>query len=186
MTTHDIYDEATMTDPNMTHPSPAYADLDHAVVSEVFDTLAGEINHIAREKGFWSEALDEDGVLEDVLGAHRAAELRNREQIAGEETSVAISELRELVRRARETTERNEPEMIALEVSELGEALEGIRHGNPPSDKIPAFSQAEEELADCLIRIFDHGLGKGYRLADAMIAKIEYNRTRPYKHGKTC
>lgn len=78
----------------------------------------------------------------------------------------------------------NDGEKIALMHSELSEVLEGIRHGNPPDDKIPEFSSAEAELADTIIRIMDYAGHKGFRLAEAIIAKNNYNETRPYKHGK--
>lgn len=81
--------------------------------------------------------------------------------------------------------ERNDAEMIALCHSELSEALEALRQGNPPDDKIPEFSGAEAELADCLIRIFDMCHGRGWRLAEAVLTKMEYNAGRPYRHGKT-
>lgn len=81
-------------------------------------------------------------------------------------------------------TERNDGEMIALMHSELSEALEGIRHGNPPSDKIPDFSAAEEEMADVVIRVLDTCTARGWRLFDAINAKMAYNEGRPYRHGK--
>lgn len=79
--------------------------------------------------------------------------------------------------------ERNDGECVALMHSELSEALEGMRHGNPASDKIPEFSQVEEEYADCIIRILDHAHRRGWDIAGSVLSKIEYNRNRPYKHG---
>lgn len=78
---------------------------------------------------------------------------------------------------------RNDGELIALVHSELSEALEALRHGNPPDDKIPEFSGAEAELADVIIRIMDISTAKGWRVAEAIVAKIKFNEGRPYKHG---
>lgn len=83
-----------------------------------------------------------------------------------------------------ERGERNPGEVIALMHSELSEALEALRTGNGLSDKIPEFMGVEEEFADCVIRIMDYSAAKGYRLAEALMAKIEFNKTRPPKHGK--
>lgn len=81
-------------------------------------------------------------------------------------------------------SDRNDGEMIALMHSELSEALEGIRHGNPKSEHIPEFSAVEEEFADVIIRIMDTAKARGYKVAEAMEAKMKYNAGRPYKHGK--
>jgi len=80
--------------------------------------------------------------------------------------------------------ERNIGEEVALCHSELSELLEGVREGNPRSSKIPEFTKAEAEAADTVIRLMDTCHERGWRLAEAIIAKHEYNLTRPHKHGK--
>ncbi len=80
--------------------------------------------------------------------------------------------------------ECNDGEIIALIHSELSEALEGLRRGNPPDDKIPEFSSVEAELADAVIRILGFAYARGHDVGNAIVAKMEYNKTRPYKYGK--
>lgn len=72
---------------------------------------------------------------------------------------------------------RNDGELIALMHSELSEALEGLRHGNPSSEHIPEFTAVEEEMADVVIRVLDAAAGKGWRLGEVLAAKIETDRT---------
>ena len=80
--------------------------------------------------------------------------------------------------------ERNDGEMLALIHAEISEVLEGLRKGNPPDDKLPEFSSAETEFADVIIRTMDMAHARGWRVAQAVEAKMKYNTTRPYKHGK--
>lgn len=77
----------------------------------------------------------------------------------------------------------NTGEKIALMHSELSEALEADRK-SLPSEHIPDFSGIEEELADCVIRILDFAGHHELRLAEAITAKLEFNLSRPFKHGK--
>lgn len=81
-------------------------------------------------------------------------------------------------------TECNDGELICLMHSELSEALEALRNGNPTSDKIPPFTNLEEELADCIIRIMDYGVQRNLNIAGAISEKICYNVNRLHKHGK--
>lgn len=72
---------------------------------------------------------------------------------------------------------------MALFTSEVSEALEALRHGNPPDDKIPEFTGVEAELADVIIRIMDVSQRRGWRIAEAITAKMNFNSTRAVMHG---
>jgi len=79
--------------------------------------------------------------------------------------------------------QRSTGEALMLIVTELAEAMEAYRIGNPQSDVIPGFSRLEEELADVIIRVLDFAGGTGLDLEGAIESKVSYNETRPYRHG---
>jgi hypothetical protein len=72
---------------------------------------------------------------------------------------------------------------LMLVVSELSEALEAVRNGNPPDSHIPEFSGLEAESADAVIRLMDLNETEAARLGKAIVAKAAYNANRQHKHG---
>ena len=73
---------------------------------------------------------------------------------------------------------------LMLVTTELAEGAEGVRNGNPPDDKVPAFDSLTAESCDAIIRLFDMAGGHGLPLADCLVVKMGFNNTREYKHGK--
>lgn len=85
-----------------------------------------------------------------------------------------------------EVTELVEPLISALRLNAaLSDLLEAVRSGSKvPSKKIEGFTLVEEEAADVLIRLLEWTHGRGLRLAEAALAKHQYNLARPHKHGR--
>lgn len=104
-----------------------------------------------------------------------------------------------------ETALREQGNSLMLIVSEAAEALEELRNGNAANEVYhPEGYNAEDsmgnpngpwvnagkpegvpsEIADIVIRCLDFADANGFDLGDIVLEKMEYNESRPYKHGK--
>lgn len=82
---------------------------------------------------------------------------------------------------------RNLLEIAALCHSELSEAVEEYRVGRPFVYQEGGKPEGiAVEMADCIIRILDWFGHEGLDVDAIIREKMEYNRGRPYKHGKRC
>ena len=77
------------------------------------------------------------------------------------------------------------PVKLMLNVTELAEAMEAVRHGEPLLDHEPDGKPVglASELADDMIRLFDLAEYLGVDLWAVLIEKMDYNTGRPHLHG---
>jgi NTP pyrophosphatase (non-canonical NTP hydrolase) len=76
-----------------------------------------------------------------------------------------------------EPIERNDGELFMLMVSEIAEAMEGVRK-DLMDDKLPHRKAAEVELVDLFIRAFDYAGARGFDLDGAFADKMAFNAVR--------
>jgi hypothetical protein len=135
---------------------------------QAFNAVADLIHTVNVSKGWWEDDQMAETVYHRLLGTGMTAESAGK---------------------VRDKLRRNHGEALMLVVTEIAEAMEGLRAHNPPDDKIGhlGYSAMEAECADAVIRLMDLCQARGWRLAEAIEAKLAYNRTRAFKHGgKAC
>jgi len=142
---------------------------------EMLDSLAAGVHEMMDKNGFW-----------DQTNADKLAAEITHERFSDGELHDAVEELAFRFA-ARVAIDLLTPEIKLakhmLVITEVAELSEGVRKPGP-SDHIPDFTLEEEETVDALVRLLDYAGHYKLRLGECFFAKMRFNGTRPYKHGK--
>jgi NTP pyrophosphatase (non-canonical NTP hydrolase) len=142
--------------------------MEHSTRNRIIEglSLCGiNCHRISQEHGFWTPTAEQETIMA-ILEAEGSTE------------SLKYYETQ---------CKRNFGEALMLIVSEAAEALEVARKDfDKPAEHLDQkeFTHVEEELADIVIRVMDLAYGHNLSLGAAIVAKMEFNESRPYKHGK--
>lgn len=129
---------------------------------EVLDGLSRQIGSWADQKGFredWEDADFLDRLAENLYVGDRSEQIEEADR------------LREIANKHRRLANVCK---LMLMVSELAEALEGMRDGG----------NYGEELGDIVIRILENADKNGISIDSEIVGKVVKNESRPYKHGR--
>jgi NTP pyrophosphatase (non-canonical NTP hydrolase) len=83
-----------------------------------------------------------------------------------------------------EPPHRTSIESLMLVVTEIAEAVEEIRNSSKPIYREGRkYEGMAVECADAIIRLMDLAEYEGWPVAEAIILKSEFNKSRPHRHG---
>lgn len=147
---------------------------------DILTNLGNEIFATAKEKGFWPEReLTTEELTDSIIALWK--NLGSKPVDDEKSLRKVVSETCEL---SRDCVGPSVGEKVSLIMCELAEIVEAYRAGDPPAEHLKGFRASEEEAADVLIRLLDFARHEGMRLAEAVEAKMAYNKGRPFKHNK--
>lgn len=131
------------------------------VVEDTFalswNQLARAVHNNACRKGFWDKRQQLTAAVNNSCGAESPESGHVHDLIAAQ--------------------------CIALINTELGEATDALRAGNPYEQGLEGVRAVEAELADVVIRIMDTAAAFRWDVAGAIIKKTKFNASRPRMHG---
>lgn len=150
------------------HPDVALA------ITTRLDGLAAAVFEMMDKNGFWDQTKPVK-MLENIMASYLPGQETTQEEYEGISEGVvqAIKRLEPEIKLAKHM----------LVITEVAECSEGVRKPGP-SDHIPEFTLEEEEMVDALVRLLDYCGKYNLRLGACFLAKMRFNGTRPYKHGK--
>ena len=153
----------------------------------VKDVFSGGVNEgIERAKDVLRLGFDNNWVVQDIIDAldkvKKDGEISFFEETWFNQLAKEIHE--NAVSKGWWDQERNPLEIHALIHSEISEATECARNGEPDFHVDEGKPEGEAvELADAVIRILDYAAKRGWDFDAVVKAKMEYNKTRPHRHG---
>jgi len=133
-------------------------------VTLTVDTRAAAVNDLSDVIGKWAE---DKGFREDYDDADYLEYVVKHLNLKG-----LVAE--NLLRIAESHRRLTNVSKLMLMVSELSEALEGMRDGG----------NYDEELADVVIRVFENAQKNNIPIGDAILKKMRINEEREFKHGR--
>lgn len=133
--------------------------LDASLIGPVINYLIDESYTNAVDHGWWEE--DESRTFGDLLALMHSE----------------LSEALEHYRDGRGVAELFYVEKVGIGMEQYQDQVSLEPGPGKKPDGVPA------ELADVLIRIFDMCGRYEIPLAEALVQKLEFNRSRPFKHG---
>jgi len=133
-------------------------------VTLTVDTRAAAVNDLSDVIGKWAE---DKGFREDYDDADYLEYVVKHLNLKG-----LVAE--NLLRIAESHRRLTNVSKLMLMVSELSEALEGMRDGG----------NYDEELADVVIRVFENAQKNGIPIGDVILKKMRINEEREFRHGR--
>lgn len=158
-----VYDSAKDGAPS---PPPGYAEANaHPLVPDITgDAFLLSWNHLTRavhnnacQKGFWDKRQELTAAVNSSCGAGSAESGHVHDLIAAQ--------------------------CLALITTEVGEATDALRAGNPYEQGLEGVRAVEAELADVVIRIMDTAAAFRWDVGGAILKKAKFNAARPRMHG---
>lgn len=164
-------------------PAQEVTTLKRCVYTAAIDWMTKTVGDWAQAKKWWVvPSAKRAQVLETRLNSFLNGLPANPDDL-DEDSTKLLHEIHDYLTE-KGLEKRNKSELIALMHTELSEATEGLRHGDPADDKVPTYPTSWVEMADVVIRIHDYCAAEGIPLGDIILAKTDFNWTRPDRHGK--
>lgn len=138
-------------------PNPVVPAVPEDAFALVWNQVARGVHSNACQKGFWDKRQRLTEAVNSSCGAGSAESDHVHDLIASQ--------------------------CFALIHSEISEALEGLRAGNPYEHGLENVRSVEAELADAVIRIMDTAAAFRWDVGGAILKKVQFNAARPRMHG---